>query len=81
MTDLPLRVTKLVQTDDGYWTANISLNGETQAVDNRHGSWQADVRVRPGARSFVRRDVLPPYAAELQKRLRKAGVPVPTGRR
>jgi hypothetical protein len=67
------RVTKLAQNPDGYWTANVSLNGQTVSVDDRDGSWLANVRPFPGARSFVRREVLPEIAALLQARKRTAG--------
>ena len=55
--------------EHGFWRARVT-NGVTIEVDRRYGSWQADVRSAPGARSFTRRDVLPDVAAALQARVR-----------
>ncbi len=55
--------------DEGFWRARVT-NGVTIDVDRRYGSWQADVRDAPGARSFTRRDVLPDVARALQARVR-----------
>lgn len=38
-----LIITKIQQTDAGYYTANVHLNGSHITADNRYGSWQADV--------------------------------------
>lgn len=66
-----IRVTKLERDPAaGFWRARVSVNGRTVRVDRRWGSWQAEVRTAAGARTFVRRDVLAPVAAELQRRVR-----------
>lgn len=62
-------VTKLSR-EEGFWTANVSVNGTTVAVDRRFGSWQGTVRAAPGSREFVRRPVLPRVEAALQERVR-----------
>ncbi len=55
--------------DGGFWRARVT-NGVTIEVDRRFGSWQANVRSAPGARSFERRDVLPDVARALQEKVR-----------
>lgn len=67
-----VRVTKLEHDPAGFWRARVSVGGTTIDCDNRFGSWQADVRPHKGARRMVRRFVLPPVAAELQLRVRRA---------
>lgn len=44
-------------------------DGHTVTVDDRFGSWQADVRIRRGARTFRRAFVLPHVAAVLQSKV------------
>lgn len=56
--------------DHGFWRARVTIDGRTLDVDRRHGSWQANRRVRTGARTFTRCDVLPAVAAALQLRVR-----------
>ena len=65
----PFRITKLERAERG-WTAHVSVDGDTINVDCRYGSWQAQLRVRPGAREFVRRDLHPAVAAALQAKVR-----------
>lgn len=62
-------VTKLDDTD-GYWSARVSVNGDTLSVDRRYGSWQAVIRDGPRTRTFHRRDVHPQLAALLQQKVR-----------
>ena len=64
-----LTITKLTLQPEGYYTARVSSNGQTFNVDNKFGSWQAEVRNGPRQRSFCRRDVLPRVAAALQDKL------------
>ncbi len=66
----PFTITCLHRDEEhGFWRARVT-NGVTIDVDRRAGSWQADVRSAPGARSFTRRDVLPDVAKALQERVR-----------
>lgn len=51
------------------WKARVTSNGQTVDVDRSAGSWLASVRVRPGARTFERRELLPDVAAALQAKL------------
>jgi hypothetical protein len=55
--------------EHGFWRARVT-NGTTVDVDRRDGSWKAEVRTAPGARTFVRREVMPRVAAALQERVR-----------
>lgn len=66
-------ITRLEKHPDGHWEAWVS-SPDTPAfrVDNRYGSWQADVRRVAGSRTFNRRFVLPPVAAALQEKVRRA---------
>lgn len=75
-------ITKFERDPEGgnFYRARVTCDGDTIAVDNRYGSWQADVRVRPGARTFKRKFVLPHVAAELQKRV-PAPAPKPKAKR
>jgi hypothetical protein len=65
----PFTITKVEKHPAGYYTARVSADGLTVAVDNRYGSWQADVRAGPRLRSFRRVEVLPHVAAVLQKKV------------
>lgn len=67
----PFTITK-VERIDGAWTARVTCDGATVHVDRRYGSWQAEVRVKPKARSFRRTFVLPHVAAELQRKVKAA---------
>lgn len=65
-------ITKVERDPEGFYRARVTgSDGVTIAVDNRFGSWQADVRRAPGHRTFVRKFVLPHVAAELQARIPK----------
>lgn len=68
----PFTITKMERHPDGYWTARATCEGVTVEVDNRYGSWQANVRQGPRSRSFARRFVLPHVAAELQRKVKRA---------
>lgn len=69
----PFTITKVQRhPEGGHWTARVSCDGVTVDVDRRYGSWQANVRRSPGARSFARRFVLPHVAAELQRKISTA---------
>lgn len=59
-----MRITKLTRHEAGYWSANVSVDGETIAVDDRFGSWQT----RPDAEGATK-GVLSWAAAELQERV------------
>ena len=72
MNRRPFTITKLERHPEGYWTARVTCGGSTVEADDRYGSWQANVRIRPGARTFVRRFVLPHVAAELQRKVKAA---------
>jgi hypothetical protein len=61
-----LTVTKLERHHDGYWTARVSVNGETVAVHLRCGAWYANVPGKPGHL----KGVLPPIAAALAEKVR-----------
>lgn len=71
MSGRSLTITKLRRDADGFWRARVTgADGNTYDVDRRFGSWQADVRPYPHARSTVRRDVLAWVAAALQAKVR-----------
>lgn len=63
----PFTITK-VRQEDGIWKARVSCDGTTLDVA-RDPVWTASVRVRPGARTFEKRHVLPHVAAALQAKL------------
>jgi hypothetical protein len=62
-----LRITKLRRGADGVWRANVSLNGTTVAVHNRHGAWCTEPEKKKGAM----RHVLPDVAVELQAKIKR----------
>lgn len=64
-----LTITKL-SNEDGYWTARVTLNGQTVDVDRRYGSWHA---FKVNRETRTRHDVMPAVAAALQERVRQAG--------
>lgn len=67
----PFTITKVEHHMPGYWTARVTDGaGNTVSVDNRAGSWFASVRERPRSQAWVRRNVLPYVAAELQRRVK-----------
>jgi hypothetical protein len=66
----PFTITKVHVDADGVPHARVTCDGVTIQVDRRYGSWQASVRVRPGARTFRRAFVLPHVAAELQRKVK-----------
>lgn len=69
-TRRPFTITNVHRDPEhGFWRARVT-NGVTLDVDRRYGSWQADVRVKRGARTFTRQDVMPHVAAALQQRVR-----------
>lgn len=56
----------------GVYGANVTNHdGEQLTVDRRYGSWQGDLRLAKGSRSFARVEVLPHVAAALQQRVRR----------
>ena len=62
-----MRVTKLRRDpDDRHWTARVSVDGVTVAIDRRYGSWRV-----PGADGDAWRECRPAVAAELQERVRR----------
>ena len=65
----PFTITKMRQEPEGFWSANVVQGSTSIRVDNRAGSWLADVRSAPRSRSFDRRQVLPHVAAALQSKL------------
>ena len=69
MNRRPYTITKMHQEPEGYWSANVVQGSTSIRVDNRCGSWLADVRSAPRARSFERREVLPHVAKALQAKL------------
>lgn len=67
----PFTITQLRRDAvDGFWRARVTLGGHAVDVDRAAGSWLANVRRAPGARTFDRRDVLPDVAAALQAKVR-----------
>lgn len=61
---MSVRVTKLERAPEGYWTANLTVDGVTTPVQKASGSWQT----RPDTEG-VTQGVLPWAAAHLQERL------------
>jgi hypothetical protein len=66
-----LRVTKLTQHEEGYWSANVSLNGTTVRVDNSTGAWAAPEGKGCALDARAGRHVLPPVALVLQRKVRR----------
>lgn len=64
----PFTITRMQRHADGHWTATVTgTGGRAVLVDNRSGSWVADLGEVLG-----RREVLPHVAAALQARRHKA---------
>jgi hypothetical protein len=74
-----MTITKLQQDPRGFWTANVTADGETVKVDNRIGLWSAprDPRADNGARDVVRGEVVPEVAKRLRERVRAAEAGTP----
>lgn len=65
-------ITKLERhPEHGYWRARVTCEGVTLEVHRRFGSWLAEVRTAPRARTFNQREVLPHVAAELQRKVKR----------
>lgn len=60
-----INITNLARVD-GYWTAQLTGNGQTIDIDTRSGSWLT----APDEANRTR-EVLPHVAAALQERVRK----------
>lgn len=71
MTRRPFTITKLERAGDFFRARVTDAEGRTFPVDNKFGSWQADVRPYPYAKRTVRRPVLPHVALELQAQVRR----------
>lgn len=68
----PFTITRVQRSEDGIWRAYVTCNGSSPVeVDRSSGSWQASIRTGKFSREFVRRDVLPHVAAELQAKVRR----------
>lgn len=59
-------ITKVQRDEDGYWTARVSVDGDTVPVTRRFGVWGT---VPEGGRW---RPILPEFAVPLQKRVATA---------
>lgn len=59
-----LTITKLQRDEDGFWTARVSINGDTVPVTRRFGVWGTV----PEAGRW--RPLLTEYAERLQERVR-----------
>lgn len=66
-----LRVTKLAQHEEGYWSANVSVNGTTVRVDNSAGAWVAPEGKGSALEARSGRHVLSPVARVLQAKVRR----------
>lgn len=68
-------ITKLERDVRGFWTARVTVDGDTVSVDNRIGPWTlpVDPNADPGSNRIVRREILPDIAARLRSRVRAAG--------
>jgi hypothetical protein len=67
-------ITKLDRDVRGFWTARVTVDGDTVSVDNRIGPWTmpVDPNADPGSNRIVRREILPDIAARLRSRARAA---------
>jgi hypothetical protein len=63
-----LIITKLERHPEGYWTANVNLNGAQVRADSKHGSWQTTVAGLDG--EPVRRELRPNVAAVLAAKVK-----------
>jgi hypothetical protein len=67
-------ITKLDRDVRGFWTARVTIDGDTVSVDNRIGPWTmpVDPNADPGSNRIVRREILPDIATRLRSRARAA---------
>lgn len=68
----PFTITKVEEHPDGYWIANITINGVTYGANRRWGSWEILVRQRPRSHEWVRKHLMPEIAAAVQAKVRSA---------
>lgn len=58
-------ITKLQRdSEEGFWTCNITSGGKTHHALSRHGSWMID------AEDGLMKEVMPDVAAKIQEKVR-----------
>jgi hypothetical protein len=64
-----LRITKVRRHEEGFWVANVTLNGFTAEFHNRYGSWMTEIA--SGKRREAKRFVAEALGQRVGRKARK----------